>query len=192
MESASELFGEAAVREALERMAGTLRDRLIASLGKGQRAEDVACLIGIRRGGVPVARFLRQALTEALGVSLPIGSLDITFYRDDVGLAQDHPKVGPSDIGFPIDGRTVILVDDVLFTGRTVRAALEEVHAFGRPRQVLLAALVDRGGRELPIAPDVVGLKAACGPNQTVEVQEKDGLPVRVVLTTGAPSGAGR
>jgi pyrimidine operon attenuation protein/uracil phosphoribosyltransferase len=192
MELANELFGEAAVREALERMASDLAQRLRASLAKGQRAEETACLIGIRRGGVPVARFLRQALAKDLGDPLPLGSLDITFYRDDVGLAHDHPVVGPSDIGFPIDGRAVILVDDVLFTGRTVRAALEEIHAFGRPRQVLLAALVDRGGRELPIAPDVVGLKVSCGPNQTVEVQEKDGLPARVVLKTGAPSGIDR
>jgi pyrimidine operon attenuation protein/uracil phosphoribosyltransferase len=192
MELANELFGEAAVREALERMAGALQERLRASLGKGQRPEDAACLIGIRRGGVPVARFLGQALARELGAVLPIGSLDITFYRDDVGLAHDHPVVGPSEIAFPIDGRTVILADDVLFTGRTVRAALEEIHAFGRPRQVLLAALVDRGGRELPIAADVIGLKASCGPNQTIEVQVKEGLPARVVLKTGAPSGMGR
>jgi len=109
-----------------------------------------------------------------------------------VGLAHDHPVVGPSEIGFPVDGRVVILADDLLFTGRTVRSAMEEIHAFGRPRQVLLAALVDRGGRELPIAADVVGLKASCGPNQTIEVQEQEGFPARVVVTTGAPSGVGR
>jgi pyrimidine operon attenuation protein/uracil phosphoribosyltransferase len=188
---ANELFGEAAVREALDRMALALRDRLRASLSPGQRPEEGACLIGIRRGGVPVARFLRQALAQALGAPLPLGSLDITFYRDDVGLAHEHPKVGPSEISFPIDGRIVVLTDDVLFTGRTVRAALEEIHAFGRPKRVLLAALVDRGGRELPIAPDVVGLTATVGADEIVDVQQKEGLPARVVVM-GAPPGVRR
>jgi pyrimidine operon attenuation protein/uracil phosphoribosyltransferase len=191
MGTANELFGEAAVREALDRMALALRALLRTSLDPGQRPEEGACLIGIRRGGVPVARFLRDALTGALGAPLPLGSLDITFYRDDVGLAQDHPRVGPSDISFPIDGRTVVLTDDVLFTGRTVRAALEEIHAFGRPKRILLAVLVDRGGRELPISPDVVGLTVTCGPNEIIDVQHQEGLPARVVLM-GAPSGTPR
>ncbi len=110
-------------------------------------------MIGIHTGGAWVA----ERLHRALGLEDPLGTLDISFYRDDVGTRGVQPQVRPSRLPFPVDDRTVILVDDVIYSGRTIRAALNEIFDYGRPSAVLLATLVDRGGRELPIAPDVTG-----------------------------------
>ena len=112
-------------------------------------------LIGIHTGGVWVA----ERLGQLLGVSTPMGSLDISFYRDDFSRIGMNPRVKPSNLPFDVEGRHIILVDDVLFTGRTIRAALVEIFDYGRPDSVILAVLVDRGGRELPIEPNVVGVR---------------------------------
>ncbi len=113
-------------------------------------------LIGLQTGGVPLAQRLHQSLADIEGLTVPLGTLDVAFYRDDIGLRPVVPEA-VTDIPFDLTGRTVILVDDVLFTGRTVRAALNALNDYGRPRAVQLAVMVDRGHRELPIRPDFVG-----------------------------------
>ncbi len=110
-------------------------------------------LVGIYTGGVWVAEKLKQHL----GLDIPIGTLDISFYRDDFSRAGLHPQVRPSKIPFEVDNRPIILVDDVLYTGRTVRAALNELFDFGRPARIVLAVLIDRGGREIPVSAQAVG-----------------------------------
>lgn len=128
-------------------------------------------LIGIQRRGVILAHRLAQKLA-AQGKGLwPVGSLDITFYRDDSAQSLLNPEVQDTDLPFDLEGRTVVLVDDVLFTGRTIRCALDEMMDFGRPRRVWLAVLVDRGGRELPIAADFVGVVVEAAPQERVEVR---------------------
>jgi len=147
-----------------------LIDSLIAQL-RG-RIDTQVGLIGIRTGGVWVAERLRAAL----GISAPLGSIDVSFYRDDYGKVGLHPGVKPSEITFPVAGRDVLLVDDVLYTGRTVRAAINEIFDYGRPRKVWLAALVDRGGRELPYAPDAVGATLSVPEGQRVDLtRSQDG-----------------
>jgi pyrimidine operon attenuation protein/uracil phosphoribosyltransferase len=125
-------------------------------LEKTRGAERIG-LVGIRRGGVPIALRIAEEIRRAEGRQVPVGTLDITLYRDDAATALPDPKIGPSEIHFEVACRDVILVDDVLHTGRTVRAAIECLLDYGRPRRVWLAVLCDRGGRELPVTPDFVG-----------------------------------
>ena len=130
-----------------------------------------ACsLVGIQRGGVFVGRRLAQELSVLSGQPVACGSVDVTFHRDDLD-RRAAPVVYPTEIPGDIDGTTVILVDDVLYTGRTIRAALDALHEFGRPRRIQLAVLVDRGHRELPIKPDFVGLELPTSVRQTVDVR---------------------
>jgi len=124
-------------------------ERLCTELAERMRADlhpDTA-LIGIHTGGVWVA----QRLHAMLGLATPLGSLDVSFYRDDFGRTGLHPQLRPSDIAFEVKGRPIIVVDDVLYTGRTIRAAMNEIFDYGRPASIDLAVLVDRGGRELPV-----------------------------------------
>lgn len=141
------------------------------------------CLIGIRRRGDALAQRLRAKLAARLGRELPCGTLDITLYRDDFDSLSEQPVVGATDIPFTLDGRTVILVDDVLFTGRTVRAALDEILELGRPARVALAVLVDRGWRELPIAASFVGRSLVTAHDDDVQVLlcESDGIDAVLV-----------
>ncbi len=157
-----------AIQRAVRRMAREIAERARA---QGASGTEVA-VVGIRRGGVHLAERLRKELAEVSGQTPPLGTLDIALYRDDTAERGGAPVVGPTAIAFPIQGKTIVLVDDVLYTGRTVRAALDELVDFGRPRRVWLAVLVDRGGRELPIAPDFVGA--------TVEVEEAKDVEVRL------------
>ena len=139
-------------------------------------------VVGIRRGGVHLAERLRRELSAA-GGEVPIGTLDIALYRDDLSERAPAPLVGPTVIDFSVTGKTIVLVDDVLYTGRTVRAALDELVDFGRPRRVLLAVLVDRGGRELPIAADIVGARLEVPEAEQVEVRlTEGGTPVDQVI----------
>ncbi len=136
-------------------------ERAIARIGqeileRNKSAEDLV-LIGIRSRGVPLAERIAAAIEEAESVKVPRGSLDITMYRDDIHAGSSHPQVHKTDIPFPINEKDVILIDDVLFTGRTIRAALDSLIDFGRPRTIQLAVLIDRGHRELPIRADYVG-----------------------------------
>ena len=128
-------------------------------------------LVGIRRGGVPLAERLAAAIQEAEGKAVPVGTVEIALYRDDAATALPDPKIGPSRIDFDPSGKEVVLVDDVLQTGRTVRAAIDCLLDYGRPSRVRLAVLLDRGGRELPIAPDFVARTLSVLPDARVEVE---------------------
>jgi pyrimidine operon attenuation protein / uracil phosphoribosyltransferase len=128
-------------------------------------------LVGLQTGGVPLARRLAAELERIEGQPVPLGSLDATFYLDDIGLRPLVPEA-VTDIGFPLDGLTVVLVDDVLFTGRTVRAALNALNDYGRATAVQLAVMVDRGHRELPIRPDYVGKNLPTRRDEMVDVGE--------------------
>ena len=126
-------------------------------------------LIGLQTGGVPLAGRLADALRQIEGVDVPIGALDVAFYRDDIGLRPVLPEA-VTDIAFDLTGRAVVLVDDVLFTGRTVRAALDALNDYGRPHSVQLAVMIDRGHRELPIRPDYVGKNLPTRRDEMVDV----------------------
>jgi pyrimidine operon attenuation protein/uracil phosphoribosyltransferase len=144
---------------------------------------DGLALVGIRTRGVSLARRIGERLQAIEGVTTPVGALDITLYRDDLGLKAEAPILRGTDIPFPVGGRTVVLVDDVLYTGRTIRAALDAIIDLGRPRMIQLAVLIDRGHRELPIRPDYVGknLPTARREIVRVELREHDGQD-RVVI----------
>jgi pyrimidine operon attenuation protein / uracil phosphoribosyltransferase len=156
------------IERALARMAREVVERA------RERGGELA-VVGIRRGGVHLAERLRRQIASLTGREPPLGTLDISLYRDDLSELAVAPVVGPTDIPFPVTGKTIVLVDDVLYTGRTVRAALDELVDFGRPRRVLLAVLVDRGGRELPIAADVTGVHLEVPDREQVEVQLVEG-----------------
>ena len=128
-------------------------------------------LVGIRRRGVPLAERLQEEIRQKSGHQLPLGILDITFYRDDLSLVAQQPVVEESQLPFELEGKKIILVDDVLFTGRTTRAALESILDYGRPSSVELVVLVDRGHRELPIAPNYVGVEVTTSADEMVEVR---------------------
>lgn len=141
------------------------------------------CLVGIQRGGVHIAKRLRGRLESIEGVSLPVGTLDITLYRDDINVRKEQPIVRRTEIDCSIDGKKVVLVDDVLFTGRSIRAAMDAIMDMGRPSAIQLAVLVDRGHRELPIKADFVGKNIPTSKDETVMVQlEEDSGEDRVVL----------
>lgn len=142
-----------------------------------ERGWQDPAVIGIHRGGVWVAAILH----EQLAVAEPMGALDITFYRDDFTRIGLQPNVRPSDIPFEVEGRHIILVDDVLYTGRTVKAALQEIYDYGRPASVTLVCLVDRGGRELPIQANIVGKVMMVADDQLVKVSGPEPLTVEVV-----------
>jgi pyrimidine operon attenuation protein/uracil phosphoribosyltransferase len=139
---------------------------------------DGLVLIGIQRRGVVLARRLADAIAGSESVRVPVGALDISLYRDDLSEVANYPIVRPTELPFDVTGRTVVLVDDVLFTGRTVRAAMDALTDFGRPRAIRLAVLVDRGHRELPIRADHVGrnLPTARTERVNVHVTEVDGI----------------
>jgi pyrimidine operon attenuation protein / uracil phosphoribosyltransferase len=154
----------------LTQLAGAMRPQVNAD----------TLLIGIRTGGVWVA----ERLNRVLGMSHPIGIIDVSFYRDDFQSRGLHTSVKPSQIPFPVDDAEVILVDDVLYTGRTIRAALNQLFDYGRPRRVRLAALIDRGGRELPVAPQFVGAQVVVSANEQIELVRDDAG--RLALTLSA------
>jgi pyrimidine operon attenuation protein/uracil phosphoribosyltransferase len=128
-------------------------------------------LVGVRTRGVPIAERIAERLAEARGEPVPVGAVDITLYRDDLDLRQSWPVLHGTEIPFPVDGADVVLVDDVLFTGRTVRAALNAICDLGRPARVRLAVVVDRGGRELPIHADHVAAHVQVGADERVLVR---------------------
>jgi pyrimidine operon attenuation protein/uracil phosphoribosyltransferase len=165
-----------AMTRALKRIAHEITER-----NKG--AEDLV-LVGIRRRGVPLAQRLGRYLQEFEGVTVPVGVLDITLYRDDLTTRGDHPLVYRTEIPFRLTGKKVVLVDDVLYTGRTVRAALDALIDLGRPAEIQLAVLVDRGHRELPIRADYVGKNLPTSRREQVEVkvEEVDGRDEVLIL----------
>jgi pyrimidine operon attenuation protein/uracil phosphoribosyltransferase len=137
-------------------------------------------IVGIHRRGAHLAERLHALTSELLEPEIPLGSVDISFYRDDLGIRPSAPIVHSTQLEFSVDGRTIVIVDDVLYTGRTVRAAIDEIFDFGRPARVQLAVLVDRGHRELPIRPDYVGKNIPTSQEQRVNVRvhEVDGEDV--------------
>jgi pyrimidine operon attenuation protein/uracil phosphoribosyltransferase len=156
-------------------LARTLARMATEIIERAQGTEGLV-LVGIQRRGVELAARLRALIAQSEGVQVPWGKLDITLYRDDLQTVGPRPVVGETSLP-DLDGRTVAIVDDVLYTGRTVRAALDECSDFGRPRRILLCVLIDRGGRELPIQADIVGRKVTAGPGDRVDVlvSELDG-----------------
>ena len=173
------LLDDEAIAKALSRIAHEIIERT-------DELDDLA-LVGIQSRGAPLASRLRRLVVERSGVAPPVGALDITFHRDDVhvrdgGRPPDRqPVVRSTSIPFQIEGMTIVLVDDVLFTGRTIRAAIDALLEFGRPARVQLAVLVDRGHRELPIRPDYVGKNFPTGRDERiqvelVEIDERDGV----------------
>ena len=154
---------------------------------------DEIALVGIQTRGVPLARRLARLIAERAGEAPQLGAVDITFYRDDLhvrgGEAPLHaqPVVRETQLDFPLEGRTVVLVDDVLYTGRTIRAAIEALFDYGRPARVQLAVLVDRGHRELPIRPDYVGKNLPTARNERIQVQLVEVDEVDAVLLVSSP-----
>ena len=146
--------------------------------------EGAVALVGIHRRGAHLAKRLQPLTSELLDSAVPLGSVDIAFYRDDLSLRSSSPVVHSTELDFSVDGRTLVIVDDVLYTGRTVRAAIDALFDYGRPRRVQLATLADRGHRELPIRPDYVGknLPTARSERVNVSVAELDGADAVTII----------
>jgi pyrimidine operon attenuation protein / uracil phosphoribosyltransferase len=167
--------------------------RIAHEIVEGNPELDRVALVGIHTRGVPLAHRLRRLIDEFTGTELDLGSLDITFYRDDVqvraGEPPRHPQplVRATRLDFPVEGRTVVLVDDVLYTGRTIRAAIDALFDYGRPARVQLACLADRGHRELPIRPDYVGKNLPTSRNERIQVQLVEVDEVDQVLLVSTP-----
>ena len=155
-------------------------------LEKNKGTEEL-CLVGIRTGGVYLAERLKKKISGMEGVDIPSGILDITLYRDDLRLSDRKPMLEKTDIPFSLDNKKVVLVDDVLFTGRTIRAAMDALIDFGRPKFIQLAVLIDRGHRELPIRADFVGknLPSSLWESVVVKLTEKNGID-EVVIQEGS------
>ncbi len=173
------VLGEEDVQRALARIAHEIAER--------NPDASALAVVGIHRRGAFLARRLHDLLEGLLGIEIPLGDLDIGFYRDDVSSRPNAPVLHASHVDFDVTGRTVVVVDDVLYTGRTVRAAIEALFDYGRPDRVQLAVLADRGHRELPIRPDYVGknLPTASSEHVHVRVRELDGVD-GVAITSGA------
>jgi pyrimidine operon attenuation protein/uracil phosphoribosyltransferase len=179
------LLDEAAIAKSLSRIAHEIVEAN-PELGR-------VALVGIHTRGVPLAHRLRRLIEEYTGAALGLGSLDITFYRDDVQVRSGEPPrhaqplVRATRLDFPLEGRTVVLVDDVLYTGRTIRAAIDALFDYGRPARVQLACLADRGHRELPIRPDYVGKNLPTSRKERVQVQLVEVDEVDRVLLVSSP-----
>lgn len=175
----TQLLDERAIARALVRMASEIVERCGGT--------DHLVLVGIQRRGVELALRLKRLIDSVEHSSVPCGKLDITLYRDDLQMIGPRPVVGETVLP-DLDGKSVVIVDDVLYTGRTVRAALDEVTDFGRPRKVLLCVLVDRGGRELPIQADVIGTTVSLTATDRVDVlvSELDGRDTVELARAGA------
>jgi pyrimidine operon attenuation protein/uracil phosphoribosyltransferase len=169
--------------------------RLSHEIVEKQAGTDGLMLIGIQRRGVPIARRIADQIAEHEGAIVPVGALDITFYRDDLSMVAQQPVVKGTELPAGIDGRTVVLVDDVLYTGRTIRAAMDALVDFGRPQAIRLAVLVDRGHRELPIRADHVGKNVPTSREEIVrvhveEIDGEDGVEIeRLVVPAAEPVG---
>lgn len=156
------ILNDAAIQRALQRLAHEVAER-------NEHSRQVV-LVGIQRGGVPLAQRLTQALANIWGHVVPTGQLDVSMHRDDLD-RRAAPNVQPTVIPFDVTGKTVVLVDDVLFSGRTVRAAMDALNDFGRPTCIQLAVLIDRGHRELPIKADFVGKNVPTSPKENIHVR---------------------
>jgi pyrimidine operon attenuation protein/uracil phosphoribosyltransferase len=175
----------------------TLR-RIAHEIVEGHPDISQLALVGIYTRGVTIAQRLRALIEQFAGVAPATGALDITFYRDDVAVrtgeqrAHPQPVVKATRLDFPLEGKSVVIVDDVLYTGRTIRAAIEALFDYGRPRRVQLAVLVDRGHRELPIRPDYVGKNLPTARDERIQVQLVEVDEVDAVLLVGSAEEEGR
>ncbi len=162
--------------------------RVAREIVERHRGTEGLVLIGVRRGGVPLAKSLK-ALLEGIGQGeIASGLVDITLYRDDAATALPNPRIGPSEVPVSLEGKRVVLVDDVLFTGRTIRAAMDALMDYGRPKCIELCVLIDRGGRELPIQADYVVRKLEISPTERVDVGHDGPGFYAVVQDSSAPS----
>ena len=170
----------------------TLR-RMADEIVELNNGTDGLVIVGIQRRGVQLAARIVSTIAEREKAQVPQGALDITLYRDDLQTVGPRPLVGQTRIPIDIEGMRVVIVDDVLYSGRTVRAALDELADFGRPARISLAVLIDRGGRELPIQPDVVGKKVQIAAGQRVDVlvEELDGKDAVIIADRDSGTGAG-
>ncbi|HEU4564968.1 MAG TPA: bifunctional pyr operon transcriptional regulator/uracil phosphoribosyltransferase PyrR [Gemmatimonadaceae bacterium] len=168
-------------------MERTLR-RMADEIVEFNEGTDDLVIVGIQRRGVQLADRLVKIIEQREQAMVPRGALDITLYRDDLQTVGPRPVVGPTDLPWNLQGKRVVIVDDVLYTGRTVRAALDELADFGRPARIALAVLVDRGGRELPIQPDIVGKRIEVGGRDRVDVlvQDLDGRDAVMLVSPAA------
>ncbi|WP_432822254.1 bifunctional pyr operon transcriptional regulator/uracil phosphoribosyltransferase PyrR [Trichloromonas sp.] len=174
MKNETVILDSAGISRALTRIAHEILER--------NKGTSNLVLVGIRTGGDHLARILQGRIADIEGVEIPLGAVDITMYRDDLGSRGSLP-IGKTDIPFPLDEQKVILVDDVLFTGRTIRAAMDALMDIGRPRNIQLATLVDRGHRELPIRADYVGRNVPTSHDESIQVEFADNYcPVEVRL----------
>ncbi|MBQ9687150.1 MAG: bifunctional pyr operon transcriptional regulator/uracil phosphoribosyltransferase PyrR [Oscillospiraceae bacterium] len=163
MKQKAQLMDEAALGRALMRISHEITEK--------NKGVDQVVLVGIRRRGEPIARRIGENIRRIEETDVPVGSIDIRFYRDDLSREADMPRVERAALPFDVTGKDVVLVDDVIYTGRTARAAIEAVFACGRPRTIQLAVLVDRGHRELPIRPDYVGKNVPTARTELIEVR---------------------
>ena len=163
MRQKAQLMDEAALGRALMRISHEITER--------NRGVENVVLVGIRRRGEPIARRICDNIRRIEEREIPVGSIDIRYYRDDLSCENEQPAVRRTELPFDVTGRDVVLVDDVIYTGRTVRAAIEAVFSCGRPRTIQLAVLVDRGHRELPIRPDYVGKNVPTSHAELIEVR---------------------
>ncbi len=175
------LLDAAKVTEALERMS----HEILEFAG----GTDQLVVVGIQRRGAELAERLTELIAERTGARVPLGVMDITLYRDDLQTVGPRPVVGETRLPVNLDLQVVVIVDDVLYTGRTIRAAMDQLADFGRPARIGLAVLVDRGGRELPIQADIVGMKIDAGPDDRVDVcvAERDGRDAVELAQGGEP-----
>jgi pyrimidine operon attenuation protein/uracil phosphoribosyltransferase len=157
--------------------------RIAHEIIEKNKGTENLCLVGIQRGGVHLAKRLSVKIKAIENTDIPVGSLDISLYRDDIGIRKEQPVVRKTDIPCDITDKKIVLVDDVLFTGRSIRAAMDALMDFGRPAQIQLAVLIDRGHRELPIRADYVGKNIPTSMLENIEVQlEEEGFEDRVIL----------
>lgn len=177
----AEIMDESGIMRAVTRIAHEI-------IEKNKGVEDVI-LIGIQRRGVPLAKLIAAKIREVEGREVPVGILDITFYRDDLSMLAEHPVVNGTEINFSVTDKIVVLVDDVLYTGRTARSAIDATMDIGRPRMIQLAILIDRGHRELPIRADYVGKNVPTSKSEVVNVKLFDIDKINVVTLSDLEKG---
>lgn len=173
MKDKAEILDENAIMRAITRIAHEI-------IEKNKGIEDVM-LIGIQRRGVPLAKLIAQKIHDVEDREVPVGVLDITFYRDDLSMLAEHPVVNGTEINFSVKDKIIVLVDDVIYTGRTARAAIDAIMDIGRPRMIQLAILIDRGHRELPIRADYVGKNVPTSKSEVINVKLYDIDKINIV-----------
>ena len=183
-----EILSADEIRRALVRIAHEIVEK--------HNGTDGLALVGVQRRGVPLADRIAASIADHERVTVPVGAIDITFYRDDLSMVAHQPEVKGTDLPFDLTGLTIVLVDDVLYTGRTVRAGMDALMDFGRPRAIRLAVLVDRGHRELPIRADHVGKNVPTSREEVVKVQlaeidEEDGVNIERAVEAAAAAPVG-